>query len=82
MIGVAGPTRTWLRLEGFVLLVVAVAVFLATDVAWWWLPVLLFVPDVLALGYLAGPRIGAVAYNLSHSTIGPLTLGAVSWWQG
>lgn len=49
-------------LEGFVLLVVAVAVFLATEVAWWWLPVLLFVPDVLALGYLAGPGIGAVAY--------------------
>lgn len=82
MIGVSGPARTWLRGEGLVLLVVAVAVFLATDVAWWWLPLLLFVPDLLALGYLAGPRVGAVAYNLSHSTIGPLVLGAVAWWQG
>jgi hypothetical protein len=81
MIGVSGPTRTWLRVEGLVLLVVAVAVFLATDVAWWWLPLLLLVPDVLALGYLAGPRVGAVTYNLSHSTIGPLLLGAVAWWQ-
>jgi len=27
------------------------------------------------LGYLAGPRIGAFAYNLVHALIGPLLLG-------
>jgi hypothetical protein len=27
-------------------------------------------------GYLAGPRLGAACYNLVHTTIGPLALGA------
>jgi hypothetical protein len=28
------------------------------------------------LGYLAGPRAGAAAYNAAHMTAGPLALGA------
>lgn len=29
-------------------------------------------PDLAFLGYLAGARVGAIAYNLSHSYIGAL----------
>ena len=32
------------------------------------------VPDLSFLGYLAGPRVGAVSYNFAHSTIGALVL--------
>lgn len=27
------------------------------------------------MGYLAGPRVGAVSYNLAHSYVGPVVLG-------
>ncbi len=39
--------------------------------------VLLLIPDLFMLGYFAGPRVGAVAYNLVHAYISPLVLGAV-----
>ena len=34
------------------------------------LVVLFLVPDVSLLGYLAGPRVGAAAYNAIHTTFG------------
>jgi hypothetical protein len=38
---------------------------------------LFLVPDITLLGYLAASRVGAVAYNAAHTTIGPLSLGAL-----
>ena len=32
---------------------------------WLW-PLLILTPDLSMLGYLAGPRIGAICYNLAH----------------
>ena len=40
--------------------------FAKLDLNWWWFPVLLFTPDISMLGYLAGPRLGALSYNLIH----------------
>jgi hypothetical protein len=59
--------RRWLQLEGL-------AVFVAGGVAFgrlggdylWLLPALLL-PDLAIAGYLAGPRIGALVYNLVHN---------------
>jgi hypothetical protein len=33
--------------------------------AWWW-ALLFFSPDISMLGYLLGPKAGAVSYNLFH----------------
>ena len=38
---------------------------------------LLLLPDLAMLGYLAGPAIGARAYNAAHSVVGPLLLASV-----
>ena len=38
------------------------------------LPVLFLAPDLSFLGYLAGPRVGAIAYNLAHAIAGPILL--------
>jgi hypothetical protein len=35
------------------------------------------VPDVSFAGYLVNTRIGAIAYNTMHVTLGPLILGAL-----
>merc|ERR1711938_432683 len=34
------------------------------------------------LGYLAGPRVGAAAYNAAHTQLGPLALGALALGAG
>ena len=40
--------------------------------------VLLFLaPDVAAVGYAAGPRVGAVTYDLAHTEVLPVTLAVV-----
>lgn len=41
-----------------------------------------FVLDVSMLGYLAGPRIGAVAYNLFHTYFFPAAISLVGMVAG
>lgn len=72
----------FLRLEGLALLMAATIAYHALDGSWWFYALLFFAPDVAFLGYLAGPRFGAVCYNLLHSTIGPLLLAVAAWWLG
>ena len=58
--------KNLLRLEELALFLLAVYLFSELDYVWWIFLVLLLAPDLGALGYLAGPRIGATTYNLTH----------------
>ncbi|WP_442579708.1 DUF4260 domain-containing protein [Mesorhizobium sp. ASY16-5R] len=57
----------------------AAVVFAIVGGAWLLFAVLVLVPDLSMLFYLAGPRIGAFAYNLVHILIGPFILAALAW---
>ncbi len=58
----------WLRTEGLVVAAGAVTFYAALGAAGWILFALLFfLPDVSFAGYLAGPRVGAVVYNVAHT---------------
>jgi hypothetical protein len=70
------------KLEGVVLLGLAALVYSRLGGSWWWFFGLLLVPDVAMLGYLAGPRVGAVVYNLVHTLVGPAVLAAVELVSG
>lgn len=62
------------RLENGLLAVAIFVAFVVTDAGWWW-PLIAFLAfDLSMLGYLAGPRVGAVAYNAVHSYLGPAVL--------
>ena len=62
------------RLEGVFLFFVAILFyFMFQNNAWLYFG-LLFVPDISALGYLAGNKIGSHTYNIGHSLIAPLVL--------
>ena len=50
--------------------------------SWWLFALLLLVPDVGALGYLAGPKTGAATYNTVHTYLGPAVLVAVGTVDG
>jgi hypothetical protein len=74
--GVRGSVRVWLRLEGLVTFLLALCVYGAGEHPWLAFVALFLVPDVSLAGYLAGPRAGAMIYNVAHSYVGALALAA------
>jgi hypothetical protein len=71
---VSGGVKNLLRLEGLALLAGMTALYALWAGPWWLYAVLFFAPDASFVAYLAGPKIGAWAYNTVHSTIIPLAL--------
>jgi len=69
--------RSLLHLEGLAVLVGSLAVYFDAGYGWLLLIVLFLAPDLSALGYLAGPRLGSVAYDLVHTYVGPIVLALV-----
>ena len=70
------------RLEGLALLVASVTIFAVSAPNWILFALLLLAPDLAMLGYLPGPRIGAISYNLAHLKILPLALGVIGLLTG
>jgi hypothetical protein len=69
--------RPWLRAEGVATFAAGLAGFLFLGLPLWAFPVLLFVPDVSMVGYLRGPRVGAILYNLVHDLATGAAVAAV-----
>ena len=75
-----GAVRTWLRLEGLAVFGLGVGLFAANGGNVLFLVPLLLLPDVSAVGYVAGPRVGAATYNLLHNWVpGVVALGVGVW---
>lgn len=69
---VEGVPRILLRLEGIALAAGSVYLYHRIGASWWLFAVLILAPDLSMLGYFAGTRVGAIAYNALHVTLGPL----------
>jgi len=65
------------RVEGAALLGFAVVVFALGDLSWWWFALLLLIPDLFMLGYLANDTTGAAVYNFGHTMVWPM--GLLAW---
>ena len=76
---VSGGVKTLLRLEGLVLFAGMTALYALWAGPWWLYAVLFFAPDLSFMAYLAGPKIGAWAYNAMHSTVVPMALLTVGF---
>jgi len=72
-----GGVRTLLKIEGLALFVVATLLYGQHGMSWWLFALLFLAPDLSFVGYLAGPRIGALIYNAAHTTLFPIALGVV-----
>lgn len=70
--------KWWYRTEGAGIFAAALALYFHADGPWWLLLVLGLAPDLSAVGYLAGPRLGSLTYNLVHTYVGPTALAALS----
>lgn len=80
---VTGGMTSLLRAEGAALFLGTTLFYLISDSPWELYAILFFAPDLGFLGYLAGPRVGALVYNALHTTIAPLLLavgGLVILW--
>ena len=67
-------TTTIIRLEYAAAAVFSVLAYISLQGPWWLFAVLFLVPDLSMLGYLAGPRVGAITYNFAHTAALPLIL--------
>ena len=79
---VEGILKRVLQAEGLALFAGATLAFYTLGQSWWHYAILFFAPDLAFTAYLAGPRLGAIAYNVMHSTICPILLGAAGWMMG
>jgi hypothetical protein len=66
-----------LRLKGAASFAAFLAAYGWSGHSWRMFALLFLAPDLSMLAYLANSRVGAVGYNLVHTTLGPIFLGAV-----
>ncbi len=78
---VSGNPRLLLRLEGLAALIGTVIAYKAIGASWGYFALLLFLPDLSLIGYVAGARTGAAAYNALHTYIGPAGLAALTYLE-
>ena len=72
----AATVRGWLRLEGAAAFVAGLALYGWLGGPWLIVLPLLLLPDLSAIGYLRGPRLGAFTYNVVHNwALGLAVLG-------
>ena len=76
---VEGVPRILLRLEGIALAAGSVYMYQRIGANWWLFAALILAPDLSMLGYFAGTRVGAIAYNAFHVTLGPLICAALGF---
>lgn len=62
-----GTVRTWLRLEGLAAFGAGLVLYGVSGGDWLFIVPLILLPDLSAVGYIAGPRVGALTYNLVHN---------------
>ncbi|TPN55989.1 MULTISPECIES: DUF4260 domain-containing protein [unclassified Mesorhizobium] len=68
------PLDLIIRLEWAVVAVAAIVFYASSGISWWLFAVLILAPDLSMLGYLGGPRLGAITYNALHMLIAPVLL--------
>jgi Domain of unknown function (DUF4260) len=66
--------RGWLRLEGAAAFIAGLALYGWLGGPWLAVVPLLLLPDLAAVGYLRGPRLGALTYNVVHNWAAGLIL--------
>lgn len=67
-------TARWIRGDAAAIAVLTLWAVSATNSSWIWFFALLLLPDLSMIGYVFGPRVGAVTYNAGHLYMWPVGL--------
>ncbi len=70
------------RVEAACLALASLVAYWYFGFSWWLYVALWLIPDLAMLGYLANPRVGAVAYNTSHFIGFPVLLIGAAAYSG
>jgi Domain of unknown function (DUF4260) len=73
---VSGAPRLLLRLEGGCVLAASAVMYHSAGFSWTVFALCFLLPDASLIGYLAGPRVGALIYNMAHTYVAPCLLAA------
>lgn len=71
-----------LKVEELAEMLLALFVFAHLPYAWWVLPATFLLPDLSLVGYVAGPRVGAICYNIVHHKALAVAVGVSGWVLG
>ena len=71
-----------LHIEGATILAVSALLYGQSGGRWLLFALLILVPDLSMMGYLAGNSIGAIVYNVVHSYPLPAALAVYGWLSG
>ena len=71
-----------LRIEGAILLLLSILLYNLIGGSWLLFVLLFLAPDLSMLGYLSGPRTGAITYNLFHTYVLPSLFAALGLLVG
>lgn len=74
-----GGVNSALRAEALAALAVAASLYAWLGFSWGLFAALFLAPDLAMAAYARGPKWGAAVYNVAHSTIAPLALGALAF---
>jgi uncharacterized protein DUF4260 len=74
------PVAVLLKLEALVVLAASLACFTYLGVSWWWFAALILVPDLSAIGYVGGSKLGSWVYDLAHTYVGPAILAVIGYF--
>lgn len=69
-----------LRAEALAIFLAGVTAYLAMNGQPLWLLPLLLAPDLSMIGYVGGPRLGAITYNAVHNLVTALGIVAIGWF--
>lgn len=64
------------RIEWLAIAVLALVAYWLNGASWLLFAVLILAPDLSMVGYLGGPRLGAICYNIAHILVLPIALVA------
>lgn len=74
------PVTVLLRAESAAVLILAVIAYWQLGGNWWLFALFILSPDLAALGYFGGPRLGATLYNAVHTYTPPLAVGVIGYF--
>jgi hypothetical protein len=82
MLPIFEKPNTLLRLEGLGVFTLALTIYWHQASGWGLFWATVWLPDLALLGYLINPRVGAVAYNITHAKLLPCALAIVGLAAG
>ena len=77
-----GVVQLILRAEQVALFLTGVIAYLALGGSWLLALPLLFAIDLSMVGYLGGPRLGAITYNAGHNLVLAVAAFGIGFWTG